>query len=250
MVDNYIHQSARVPSVTPVIRRLTLAITFGPLVASILAGGASMLLLHARVQSHFALVASLVVVFVVGTTLLYVSRMLEGRTLSNNAWLASQIDSATSKLKEQIFYDLADHEMFTSPNNRVNFTQHDLIRFRNGKTVRIHPVTPSLVRLKLQLAAMEGLELNQRMSISNYGFTDTEIHEMSASAHDSMKYHLVCYIDMPQRSLDNAGVHTCRYSDLALQLMTLSREPATDDSHRRFATNNQAIDHHLSKDFI
>jgi hypothetical protein len=203
-------------------------INLGPLASGFVVGVLAYLILSLeRTSKELAIPLSLVVAMLIASVSLWVASILEKRTLRCNSWLQDSIDRAIVCLNTQIIGELKAYEQNTK-NLQLEIVSSGVIGLRDLTTVYIHPVSKELIEMKLQLAALNGISATERLNISRFGFELEELRSWNPQSGQLQRAHLICYLDVPQVSLDDFNVYTARSSDVVGRLLAIASAPISE----------------------
>ena len=235
--DSYISQESTRKVVFSKINLITRLVTIGPLT-----GGLAIGILIYYLGSIFGVTltilipASLLVGVLSATLVMAIGSYMEKQTLSSPNWLQHAIDEVTIKLKSDLTSALLEGRLHDTLADAIATTP-GVIYLADSSSISIQPVSKELIELKLQLAMLTGTPAQDRLEVSKYGYPRVELERWRDHTHDSRRFHLVCFVDVPQYALDEFDIYTCRSDDLVARTLEIASRKGSNSEDIELARN-------------
>ncbi len=230
-LGGYYHQEPSTKVVLSKLNQIVRFVSLGP-VAGGLVVGLAIFFMGSQLGVHLSIMipASLVTGVLSATVLLGLGAYIEKRTIGSSSWLQDTIDEVTSELNKKLSAILFEGRLHLTLSEAVE-TSPGNIHLPDSSSITIHPVSKELITLKLQQAAIVGTTATEKIELSKYGYTKYELDAWRNVSEGTRRFHLVCFIDVPQYSLNEFELYSCRIEDLVVRTLEItSRKSAkTDD---------------------
>lgn len=222
----YNHQEPRSRLVLSKLNLIARFISLGPFFGGLVVGLVLFFLgSQLGVNLNVMIPASLISGVLSAALVMLLGTYIEKHTISSAYWLQRTIDDVTNTLEDKLSSILFEGRL----TGTVGSTSGDL-HLVGSSSIAIHPVSKELIALKLQQAAVLGTTAGEKLELSKYGYTKQELEAWQDATDRSMRFHLVCFIDVPQYALNEYELYSCRIEDLVVRTLEIaSRDTAKNN---------------------